>query len=102
MPQRLVEKIDSWWKVGGILGGCIAIGVSGGFMLGNLASLPGSVEANEAAITSNTARIETLEDQMVASKGDLNGFKESLTERLDRVECLVIAGRRNTPIEDCL
>ncbi len=102
MPQWFAQKLDSWWKIGGILGSAIALGLTSGFALAAIVTLPSVVEANEAGIASNIARIETLESQMLVMQSDSAELKDDLNERLDRVECLVIASRRDTPIEDCL
>ncbi|MEO0557399.1 MAG: hypothetical protein AAF170_04360 [Bacteroidota bacterium] len=91
----LTAKFDSWWKVGGILVACLTVGLSLGFSLHSLTVLPDRVQSNESGIAEATARLDALESTTARSTRDTD-------VRLERLECLVLAGLRDTPIEDCL
>lgn len=91
MPAQLMAKVDSWWKLGGALFAIISGSVALGITLGGYAQLPASVRAN-------TARIVTLE----ANERNASNEREEIREGIARLQCLVLASRRETPIEDCL
>lgn len=94
MPH-FFARIDSWWKAGGILVAAVTLGVTLGVGIGDMLGLPATVE-------SNTTRIVALETARTQTEGEARRSRESIELRLERLECLVVAGRRNTPIEDCL
>ena len=102
MTATFFAKIDSWWKALGVLVAAIALGVTIGAAAVSFFALPAVVEANAAAIKTNEARISAVEAQQKADGDTAERNQLALEHRLDRVECLVIAGRRGTPIEDCL
>jgi len=102
MTATLFARIDSWWKALGVLVAAIATGVTIGAAAVSFFALPALVEANATAIESLSKRTTALELARDGMAAEAQRSREGIEYRLERLECLVVAGRRNTPIEDCL
>ncbi|HEX8384847.1 MAG TPA: hypothetical protein VF576_01620 [Rubricoccaceae bacterium] len=95
MPAQLFAKIDSWWKAGVIVGAIITASVTAGMTISGLLGLPAQVRALDERVT-------VVEEQTVKANHEAVQSRDAMMARLERIECIVVAGRRDTPIEDCL
>lgn len=102
MTASFFARIDSWWKAAAIIAAAVAVGFTFALSVVSFVGMPARVEANALAHEANAIRIVALEAQLKADGQTAQRNQLTLETRLDRVECLVIAGRRSTPIEDCL
>lgn len=90
MPT-ISARFESWWKVGAIIAAAITIGFTAGATITSFLDLPGSVK-------DNTSRIVVLESR----ERDASRERQEIRQGIEQMTCLIVAGRRETPIEDCL
>ncbi len=102
MPQTMMAWFDSWWKVLTALFVLISGGVTAGISVAGYLSVPTQVSANETTLQNHEGRISSLERAREADRQALENGLVAVGDRLDRLECLIVASRRRTPIEDCL
>lgn len=102
MPSQFFAKVDSWWKAGLLVFAIISAGVAAGVTAAGYMEVPSRLAETEAFAESNESRIAAIEQARAAESRETTRQFDRMQQQLDRLECLVVAGRRDTPIEDCL
>lgn len=102
MTAQFFARIDSWWKALGVIAAAVAVGFTIALGVASFIGLPAVVTANADAIEVNARAIAELQNARTLTADAARRNQETIENRLERLECLVVAGRRNTPIEDCL
>lgn len=87
----IFARLDTWWKTLGVLVAAVALGVTAGMTLTSFIGLP-------ARVTAHGSRIDQLENDRDTARQE----REEIAEGIQRLQCLWLADRRGTPIEDCL
>lgn len=102
MSTTISAKFESWWKAGSILVGCIVLGGMIVATIGTYIQLPGELDGFRAKQEALNTRLTAIESARALEAQQRAQYSNDLDERLERLECLLIASRKQTSWEDCL